>query len=146
MQGAKTTVLEAKALLQLAKSIECKGDHPGILPNGPLFQTCKAAREFEFLWSKSVNLEEDSLLITILVPFFPFDQKSSNFINICNDIVDEAFDKFGAEEDTIHKNDVDDEDQIGLKFYLCGFEVGFDAIMVSICSLKFASKTNKKTV
>ena len=114
LAGKKVGAMEALALLDTAKSRTCN------VKNVPFFDrpACSAAKEYEFEFHQAVNEKQNAMLITVVVPFFPFAQESSDFIKLVYAELDQAIKKYPEYD-----------------FYLCGFEVGFDALMHKVFKL-----------
>lgn len=53
---------------------------------------CEAAKAFEYEFDSAVNREayENAMLITVLVPFFPFAQEASDWIDVAYGALEET--------------------------------------------------------
>ena len=113
--GHKIGLLEALSLLGTSRSLACKLKH---VPRWD-WAACSLAREFALDWEQSVNDREDAMLVRIVVPFFPFAQESSAYIDVLYDALD----------------DLEQRHAGVVQLYLCGFEVGFNALMHKVFKL-----------
>eukprot|EP00516_Mucochytrium_quahogii_P007609 CAMPEP_0203750330 /NCGR_PEP_ID=MMETSP0098-20131031/4572_1 /ASSEMBLY_ACC=CAM_ASM_000208 /TAXON_ID=96639 /ORGANISM=" , Strain NY0313808BC1" /LENGTH=891 /DNA_ID=CAMNT_0050639563 /DNA_START=106 /DNA_END=2781 /DNA_ORIENTATION=- len=89
-------------------------------------EICVRASRYKFIWDQTVNSQGDSLLIELVVPFFPFDGRSAGFIETVNRII--------HQEMKLHNlNTGTDAEKI--EMYLDGFQVGADAMQKQVYSL-----------
>jgi len=112
VRGRRISLWEARELLSMARSLICRIS----IFDWILSHECKIAREYEYLWSKTVNKEANSMLISIVVPFLPFDTKSKTFIAQVNSILDDEMART----------------QGGYELFLNGLEVGPNEIEAEV--------------
>lgn len=115
LNGQPISSAEAAAFLITAKTPACEDIHRvNALNKVP----CSVAKAYEFEYKQSVNEDSNAMLTTILVPFFPFAQEASDWIDVAYEAIEEAQEKYPE-----------------YVFYLCGVEVGFNALMHRVYSL-----------
>ncbi|CAK9015042.1 Probable transport protein MmpL10, partial [Durusdinium trenchii] len=118
--GRQVSFLESELLLDFYKSDLCSLE----LINHLFSEECMEAAEYTYLWEHAVNPKHDSLLINIVVPFFPFDSKSKVFISRVEDVLGEEESKFNARS----KASPEFDDGQTVQLFLNGFQVGPNAI------------------
>jgi uncharacterized membrane protein YdfJ with MMPL/SSD domain len=119
--GRRVARVEAAALLEAARSQACEWR----LVEQLAPESCGLAREYQFLWRHAVNGDGDSMLVTAIVPFFPFDSKITAFIARTNAIL--------AEEAAKANANFSHEQHIEL--LLTGFVVGPEALRVGVLAV-----------
>ncbi len=119
--GRRVARVEALALLEAARSQACEWRLVERLAPA----SCELAREYQFLWRHAVNAQGDSMLVTAVVPFFPFDSKITAFIARTNAIL--------AEEAADANAGLAREQHIEL--FLTGFVVGPEALRVGVLAV-----------
>ena len=149
LKGFKITPGISRLLLYLAN------DFHGCQPENVRFlwkRDCELAKEYAYLFANSVNEQSNSMLITVIVPFFPFEEKSRYFIDKVNRILHQEANRkthssndhaveFRFESNILDevpalfkttqslKKKVGSWSRMDLEYHLVGFEVGFDALM-----------------
>ena len=148
LKGFKITPLMARMLLYLAN------DFHGCQPKNLRFlwkRDCELAKEYAYLFSNSVNEDSNAMLVNVIVPFFPFEERSKYFIDKVNNILERERETVGetsentADIEFRFESNILDEipynvreelqrnvgkgSSMELEYHLVGFEVGFDALM-----------------
>lgn len=112
LEGREITLAQAKTFLSVAKSKDCNNEkvkHHAV---------CSVAKSYEFAWKQAVNAEQNAMLISITVPFFPFASESSEYIDLVNEVLEEFTVKYPKYD-----------------FYVSGVVVGFDAMQRRVVAL-----------
>lgn len=87
VDGKKMPFYLAGSLLEMAKSSVCSKT---VIPEWAE-KVCARALQYRFLYQNSVNTPRDNaMIITALVPFFPFAKKSQPFIDKVYSIIDQT--------------------------------------------------------